>query len=474
MADAKVQEDVPKDSVNPINCEEEKVEESMDVNIENGLGQRTGFSSENFKIEIANLPRFFGVSQAKKFLMKTMGLKVHKIKPCGKKATWMFVNFANEEDRELAIAKLDGFKLKGHKLRAFKAKAAKDPMAKKAAASDQEEQVDDRPVDEQLKAAVCPLSDQSYCDQLKAKTEIVKDLMANLRKEFMKSNGFFKDHGITEATLAKLEPFVPSPVTQGYRNKCEFTVGLHPETKKATVGFRLASYKKGSVAVVGIDHLPMVSDVMKKVVKHFENFVLASGYEPFDNIGQSGYWKQLTVREGQRTGDLLVWAISHPQNLSEDDKSALKDKLKKHFSETTVDDVPQVTSLSVQFLGRRVKGEPDPPIELLHGQPSIRESLMGLSFKISPQAFFQVNTEAAEILYKTVGEIANLDKDTVAFDVCCGTGTIGLCLADKAKHVDGLDIIEEAVEDANANAKANGVINATFHAGGNLDQYILG
>ena len=61
--------------------------------------------------------------------------------------------------------------------------------------------------------------------------------------------------------------------------------------------------------------------------------------------------------------------------------------------------------------------------------------------------------------------MASMDEETVLFDVCCGTGTIGLCLASKVKEVHGIDIVEEAIEDANANAKANGITNAQFHAG---------
>ena len=96
---------------------------------------------------------------------------------------------------------------------------------------------------------------------------------------------------------------------------------------------------------------------------------------------------------------------------------------------------------------------------------------MNLTFKVSPQAFFQINTELAEKLFESCGQIANLDKNTVLFDVCCGTGTIGLCLASKVKEVHGVDIVEEAIEDAKANAETNGVTNAHFHAGKNC--YIL-
>ncbi len=108
---------------------------------------------------------------------------------------------------------------------------------------------------------------------------------------------------------------------------------------------------------------------------------------------------------------------------------------------------------------------PDPPIELLSGEPHITQSLCGLDFRISPQAFFQINCGAAETLYRLCGELAHIDKDTTVLDVCCGTGTIGLCLAGQCKEVIGVDIVEDAVKDANLNAERNGVKNATFEAG---------
>lgn len=422
----------------------------MEQEIEQGLSQRTGFSSEQFKIEVQNLPKFFSISQIKKLLTKKLELKPHKLKPCGPKARYMFINFASEAERDEAIAKLNGFNLKGNKLRAFKAQAAKDPMLKKA---QNDAEIDTRPISEQIMSAVCPLGDKSYEDQIKAKTEIISETLQKLRTEFMKQNSYFKSHGIEENDLAILSDFVESPVKIGYRNKCEFSVGENQ------VGFRLASYRKGSVQVAEIHHLPVVSEVMKNVAKHFGEFVTKSNYQHFDNISQTGNWKQLTVR--QSCEDLLVWAVLHPQNLSEDDKEKLKTDFAAHFQEFS----PSVTSLNIQFFGQKQKGQPDPEVECIKGEKFIKEKLMGLTFKVSPQAFFQINTQAAEKLYSACGEIANLDKDTVLFDVCCGTGTIGLCLASKVKEVHGIDIVEEAVEDAKINAQNNGIENAHFHAG---------
>ena len=251
-----------------------------------------------------------------------------------------------------------------------------------------------------------------------------------------------------------------------------------------------------------IDHMPNVSDIMKKVVKHFEAFVVASKYEPYDTVSQKGYWKQLTVRQGYRTGDLLIWTILHPQELNQEEMDQIKTEVKTHFQTFE----PKVTSLNIQFFGQRQKGQPEPPVDCLAGEESIKEKLVNLNFKVSPQAFFQINTLAAEKLYETCSQVADLDKqNSVLFDVCCGTGTIGLCLASKVifqfhekkysfkkinysiwleflreiiclysykvKEVHGVDVVEEAVKDANINAEANGITNAKFHAG--KAEYIL-
>ena len=77
----------------------------------------------------------------------------------------------------------------------------------------------------------------------------------------------------------------------------------------------------------------------------------------------------------------------------------------------------------------------------------------------------QVNTEAAEVLYQTAGDAARLNEKSTLIDVCCGTGTIGLCLADRCERVIGVELVERAVEDAKENARANNVNNAEFQAG---------
>ena len=501
-----------RDETQTINVPEEKVNENTKIGDRNvnknnsDHHQRKGFTSENFKIEVNGLPKFFGVGEAKK-LFKKLGLRAHKFKPVGgHNAKYMFVNFSDNDEKMRAIKMLDGFKLKGSTLKAFSANAAKDPLithmenasevkSMETIETDSSRQID-KPASEQIAQAVCPLwvSFPVYEDQLKQKFEGVKNLMRKLKRQYLVQLPILSTPNPLSTTnrieeVAVLEPIVPSPVVNGYRNKCEFSVGKHPESGKFVVGFRLSSYKKGSVAVVDIDHLPQVSDMMKGVAKHFQNFVQngENGWklEPYEHISQQGYWRQLTVRSS-RNGNLMVLVVLHPQSLSNDERNLVKTMLVTCFDKLKGTSM-EVSSLHIQYFGQKEKGSDDPPIELLSGSNSISETLMGgrLIFHISPQSFFQVNVEGAENLYNVCAELAGIHDNqkvqsnesnsqcpTTLFDVCCGTGTIGLCLASRCHKVIGVDCVQEAVENANNNAKSNGVTNAEFHSG--RAEFILG
>ncbi len=179
--------------------------------------------------------------------------------------------------------------------------------------------------------------------------------------------------------LLDVRPFVGSPCTDGYRGKCEFSVGRHPETGETTVGFRLASYRKGvlSVAPVG-EGIPVVSAEMRRVASTFEAMVRGTRLPPFDSLAQTGNWRQVTVRQASG-GALMAWAVCHPQGLDEEKKEELRKTYLKAMEEAGV------TSVHLQFLGARIKGEPEPPIEHLGGTPTITQKLNGLDFRISPQ-----------------------------------------------------------------------------------------
>jgi tRNA (uracil-5-)-methyltransferase len=111
----------------------------------------------------------------------------------------------------------------------------------------------------------------------------------------------------------------------------------------------------------------------------------------------------------------------------------------------------------------------DAPKSLLWGREFLEEEMLGAKFRISPTSFFQVNTPAASVLYDLVRQwCGDLDENTTLFDVCCGTGTIGLCISKNSaalKEIVGLEIVEDAVLDAKANAELNSIGNARFIVG---------
>lgn len=166
---------------------------------------------------------------------------------------------------------------------------------------------------------------------------------------------------------------------------------------------------------------------------------------------------------------IQVDPTSIPSTKLEEVSRWIRDKL----TASNVHSCLRVVSLYVQHhSGVSNAAPPDAPLHHLFGLLRLEETLLGLKFQLSPTAFFQVNTGGAEVLYAKVRALATAcvgaetDKITV-FDVCCGTGTIGLCVAAglPSARIIGIDIVKEAVDDANANASRSGLKNAQFFAG---------
>jgi 23S rRNA (uracil1939-C5)-methyltransferase len=155
------------------------------------------------------------------------------------------------------------------------------------------------------------------------------------------------------------------------------------------------------------------------------------------------------VREGRRTGELQVRLVTSPGSI---DVDSLADAVKCDGLFWTRQDQLGETALG---------GE----TTLISGSPWLREQLGGLELKISPEAFFQTNTEMAEQLYAIAAEFAQLRGHERVFDLFSGIGTIGLTLAARAREVVGVEIVEPAVADAIENARLNDIVNARFYAG---------
>ena len=444
------------------------------------------FSSENFKIEVNNLPKFCGHAQMKKLFGHKLKLSYHKLKPCGPGKNYMFICFKNEEDKEKALTVINGFDYKGQKLEAKSASAGRDPLQRQKDLSERNPVVDDRPVAVRLQEAVCPLAADSYDLQLTKKQSEVSVLVKRLGSEVSRGHEALRQWVRARVreheTLAPVDNFVRSPVTNGYRNKCEFSIGQITTSeawgseKLVSVGFRLSSYKGGSVEVVSVasledpaSTLPHVPARMIEIARRLELYIRASGVMPYCTVERRGHWRSVMMRTsrggdleaGAEDGEMMVVVSLDPGSLDHTTLDRIRGDLRQLFS-----DSGEVTSLFLHLSpARREAGHQDPAPELLSGTPTIQEVLLGRQFSISPQAFFQVNTRAAEILYKMAGDIANLNDKSTLVDVCCGTGTIGLCLADKVRNVVGVDIVADAIRDAQKNAELNSVTNCAYFTG---------
>ncbi|XP_030073598.1 tRNA (uracil-5-)-methyltransferase homolog A [Microcaecilia unicolor] len=437
------------------------------------------FTSEIFKVEIQNLPKYIGFNDVKKFLAK-YGLNPHKVKLFGKQ-TFAFVTFKSEEERDKAMKVLHGVMWKNRNLSVRLAKPKADPIVKKRKNEgndmDQTELkrpalargCEEEPLSKQIADVVTPLWNSSYEEQLMMKEQECEQVLQKLTKEIGNNNKALLPWLVMQKqkynkVCCPLEGVKPSPVQTEYRNKCEFLIGVGANQQDKTVGCRLGKYKGGTCAVVepfDTIHIPAIT---KKVVKAFQDYIRLTPYSVYSPETYEGHWKQLTVRT-TRKGQIMVIAYFNPQKLSKEELRELKMSLAKYFTEEAGKDSGVTSLYFVEEGQRKSPNLEDLPLEHVTGNKYIYEELLGLKFRISPHAFFQVNTAAAEVLYAAIGDWAQLSEDSIVLDVCCGTGTIGISLAKRVKKVIGIELCQEAVEDAKANAQMNDLDNVEFRCG---------
>ncbi|XP_063000230.1 tRNA (uracil-5-)-methyltransferase homolog A [Elgaria multicarinata webbii] len=440
------------------------------------------FTSEIYKVEIQNLPKYIGFNEVKKFLAK-YGLNPHKIKLL-EKQTFAFVTFKSEEERDKAMKVLHGVRWKKQNLSVRLAKPKADPIVKKRKGEGEEAKEQaaaaakcpalskdskEDPLSKQIADVVTPLWNTSYEEQLAKKKQECEHVLFKLTREIGNNNRallpwLFMQKEKYSGLCCSLEGVKASPIQTEYRNKCEFLIGIGPNQEDKTVGFRLGKYKGGTCAVVepfDTIHIPAVT---KKVVKAFQDYIRSTPYTVYSPETYEGHWKQLTVRTS-RSGHIMAIAYFNPQKLNKEELNELQASLAKYFTEGIGKDCGITSLYFVEEGQRKSPNREDLTLEHVAGDKYIYEDVLGLKFRISPHAFFQVNTQAAEVLYSAIQEWVQVNQETTVLDICCGTGSIGISLAKKVKKVIGIELCQEAVEDAKVNAQLNELNNVEFHCG---------
>lgn len=245
-----------------------------------------------------------------------------------------------------------------------------------------------------------------------------------------------------------LEPILPAEEQFHYRNKLEYS--FTATRRGAALGFHRAGRWD---EVIEIDRCWITTDLGNGIRDVVRDWAQEEGLPPYDQEAQRGYLRHLVVREGRNSGQALVQLVTAPGDLQGADRlvAALREFPEVRSIHWAVNDSPaEVTNL---------------PTNLLWGEEAIEESILGLRFRVRPNAFLQTNTRMAELLYGLAIDYAGLTGSETVYDLYCGIGTIGLSLASRALTVWGVEANEESVACAIENAGLNGITNAAFFAG---------
>jgi 23S rRNA (uracil1939-C5)-methyltransferase len=265
-------------------------------------------------------------------------------------------------------------------------------------------------------------------------------------------------------------PIIPCQPPWQYRNKMELTFS---SDKAGNRYLGLILYgTRGHVFQMQECHL--IHDWVVKAVKAVSKWWAESGLDAYHMGGDRGSLRTLTLREGQRTGDRMVMLT-----VSGNPAYALQQRHIQSFVETlrqAIEPSSPDQKLSIFLRIQQIaKGQPTQFYEmLLHGPDHIREILQietaqneshTLHFRISPTAFFQPNTRQAEKLYSRAIQLTQAPVGGVVYDLYCGTGTLGICMAKQAKKVIGIELSPESALDARENVKHNQLSHVSIHTG---------
>ena len=243
----------------------------------------------------------------------------------------------------------------------------------------------------------------------------------------------------------ELEPIVPAVEQWRYRNKLEYSFGTAPDGT-LVCGFHAPGRFD---EILPLDDCLLASERGNAAREQVLAWAREQGLSAWDRRAHEGFLRNLVVREGRRTGDLQVRLVTSPGELDAAGLAAAVDCDGLFWT--------QMAQGGESTIGGH--------LEHLGGAARLRERIGELEFLISPDAFFQTNTEMAERLYGTAVEFAGLRGTERVFDLYCGIGTIALSLAARAREVVGVEIVEPAVADAIDNARRNEITNASFFAG---------
>ena len=279
----------------------------------------------------------------------------------------------------------------------------------------------------------CQIQELDYKEQLNLKTNEVKQVISRIGK---------LDDVVIHNALGMEEPF-------RYRNKAQFPI--QKVDGVPVIGF----YKKKSHDIIPTDQCIIQHDVNDKIIKIIKTYIRAYKVSVYDEKTHTGVLRHLVTKVGFTTKEVMVVLVANGRKLP----------YLNELASVLKENIPGFKTLVVNVNREKTNVILGNENRIIYGDGKINDNIGDLVFEISPLSFFQVNPVQTEVLYNKALEYANLGENDTVFDIYCGIGTISLFLAQKAKKVYGIEIVEEAIKDAKKNAKINNLDNVEFYVG---------
>ncbi len=291
------------------------------------------------------------------------------------------------------------------------------------------------------KCGGCQWQQVSYERQLEAKHHLVADTLVRIGKL-----------SVGGADGVQVDPVMGADAEGqlGYRNKATYPLGLS-QINAVQAGY----YRKGSHRLVNLNQCPVQDDRLDPLLAGVKQDIQDRGWKIYNERLHKGHLKHLSLRIGQRTGQVLLTLISRSVKLK-----GIHEQAQQWMAR-----YPNVVGVLVNLNWQRTNAIFGPDTYCIAGQPYLEEKFAGLTFQIQPSTFFQVNTTQAERLLEHIRSELALTGEETLVDAYCGVGTFTLPLSRHVKHCIGLEAFTESVKQAEENAALNRIENVAFKIG---------
>ena len=256
-------------------------------------------------------------------------------------------------------------------------------------------------------------------------------------------------HCHTDLSETTILPVIASPKELNYRNSAKLVVG--GRYNAPLIGI----YKRGSHDIVDISACPLHHPLINRIVSAVKTGIVKGRVPVFHPRSGEGLLRYLVIRVAEQENRAMVIFVVSNRSYNEI----------HHLASFLAKEVPEVAVMAQninQSAGNVILGDKD---IIITKEKSLLATLNGIRFLVSPRSFFQINSGSAAIIYRKVVEFAALSGGETVLDLYCGIGAISLHLAKQASSVLGIEVVEEAVQDAATNAKLNRINNCAFIAG---------